>query len=265
MKSILLIILAILPTILISLYVYKKDKHKESLGILITLFCLGIFSAVAVIIISIITSQFIPIFNKETYQMNTIELLLSTFISVALTEELCKWIVVYFLGYRNKEFDETYDIIIYAIFTTLGFATFENILYVLDTNTIQIAVQRALFSIPAHTSYAIFMSYYLCLAKINRIKNDKAKEMDNLIKSIVFPTIIHGIFDFCLFADKAIYLTLFYFFTGVLFILAFQKLKESYKINASLKDIKRVCDKCGSVFYGDICQECHTKNVKYNK
>lgn len=237
-KSIFLILLAILPTILILTYIYNKDKHKESKSILLKLFCLGILSSTVVILLSQILNRIFPFMSKEYYQMTYLELFFSVFIGIAFIEELCKWFVTYITGYRNREFDETYDIIIYAIFASLGFATFENILYVLENNTILLAVQRAIFSIPAHTSYAIFMSYYLCLAKVNEIKKEKTKFATNIIKSIIIPTIFHGIFDFCLYADKYLYLVIFYAFSIILFLIAFQRLKIIYKANASLFDIK---------------------------
>ena len=46
------------------------------------------------------------------------------------------------------------------------------------TPPIQIAVERAIFSVPAHTDYAIFMSYYLCKAKINRLKGNNKEKVD---------------------------------------------------------------------------------------
>ena len=190
--------------------------------------------------------------------MNVQELLLKVFIEIAFIEEICKWFIIYFLGYKNLEFDETYDIIIYAIFVSLGFATIENIIYILKENTIQIAVERAIFSVPAHTSYAIFMSYYLCKAKINRLKGNN-KEIKDITCSIIIPTIAHGIFDFCLFANNEFYLIIFFSFTIVLFIMAFQRLRELYKNNASLFSIKRTCKNCGYVFYGLKCPNCKTR------
>ncbi len=256
---IVLVILAILPTIIIATYVFKLDKHKEPTSILITLFSLGIISALGVIALSCGLEGLFPFFTKDMSNMNIIELILKTFIEVALIEELCKWFVVYFVGYNNKQFDETYDVLIYSIFVALGFATFENLFYVLENNTIQVAIQRAILSIPGHTSYAIFMSYYLCIAKINRLKNNKRKEKINIIKSIVVPTLFHGIFDFCLFTEKQIFIIVFYLFVIILFIMAFQKLKDLYKTNASLLNIKRVCSKCNTTFYGNICPNCNTR------
>lgn len=257
-KSIILVILAVLPTFIIGYYVYKNDKHKEPFRILISLFLFGIVSAIGVIGLSAVLEKLIPILAKDTSIMNIPELFIKVFIEIAFIEELCKWFIVYFLGYKNLEFDETYDIIIYSIFVALGFATIENIIYILREHTIQIAVERAIFSVPAHTAYAIFMSYYLCKAKINRLKGNNKEKVD-IAFSIIVPTIAHGIFDFCLFANNEFYLIMFFSFTIVLFIMAFQRLRALYKNNASLFSIKRSCKNCGYIFYGLKCPNCNTR------
>jgi protease PrsW len=51
---------------------------------------------------------------------------------VAVTEELAKFFVVITVAYPNRAFNEPVDGIIYAIAASLGFATFENIFYILD-------------------------------------------------------------------------------------------------------------------------------------
>lgn len=71
------------------------------------------------------------------------------FIGVALVEELYKALFVYKKGYNNKAFNYMYDGIVYAVFTSLGFATLENILYVLEYGQ-SAALLRALVSVPAH-------------------------------------------------------------------------------------------------------------------
>ena len=255
-KSLILLLLAILPTVLIGIYVYKNDKHKEPISILLLLFILGIISALTVIFLSYLLELIIPTFTKSIYQMNIIELVLKTFIEVALIEEICKWVIVYFIGYKNKEFDETYDVIIYAIFVGLGFATFENISYIFDHNAINVAIQRGIFSVPGHVSYAIFMSYYLCLAKISSLKGNKSKEKINILKSILVPTLLHGVYDFCLFTEKNIYIIVFFAFSVILFLMAFQQLRQLYKSNATLLNIKKTCSNCGQSYYGNICPRC---------
>ena len=77
-----------------------------------------------------------------------------------------------------------YDIVVYAVFVALGFAAFENILYVFDLQSIQVGIFRGLLAIPGHVCDGIAMGYYLSLAKYHEQKGNKQEEKRNKIKSI---------------------------------------------------------------------------------
>ena len=171
-----LLVIAILPVILLGMYIYKKDKHKEPKSLLAKLFVSGILSCFIVIIVSTIAAIFFPFINKSHTLMSFIEFCLYIFVFIALLEEACKWLMSYYIGYKNKEFDEVYDIIVYAVFVALGFAAFENILYVFDFQSIQVGIIRGVLAIPGHVCDGIAMGYYLSLAKYHEKKVTKKKK-----------------------------------------------------------------------------------------
>ena len=121
--------LAFFPILLISILVYSKDKNKEPIHLLLSFFVLGIISCSIVIVLSMVLTKFVPFMKIKRQDMDFLNILLYSFIGIALLEEICKWIMVYFRGYKHKEFEETYDIIIYSIFVSLGFA-FGEIVYI---------------------------------------------------------------------------------------------------------------------------------------
>jgi RsiW-degrading membrane proteinase PrsW (M82 family) len=61
--------------------------------------------------------------------------------------------------------------IVYASFVALGFACFENLLYVSDTGVFT-GVVRAFTAIPGHVCDGVLMGSYLALAKLYQIKGD---------------------------------------------------------------------------------------------
>ena len=245
LTSMILPIIAALPVILICLYVYQKDRNKEPIKLLLKLFSLGIITCFIVVYSSEIISDFIPFFHKKIDNMNLFELVIYSFIGVAFIEEFCKWIMTYLVGYNNKEFDEVYDIIIYSVFVSLGLAFFENLLYVLGEGSIKLGISRALLAVPGHACDAIFMGYYLSIAKLYSLKNNKKSEKINLIKSIVIPTLLHGIYDFCIFSSYLIFLYLFFVFIIILYIKAIKKLKEVSNIKMKLPS-NITCSCCDS-------------------
>lgn len=200
-----LLILAIAPTIACMLWIYLKDKYdREPIRLLGKFFIMGVFISIIAIIIEGILIK-IKIF--EGYS----NYIFMSFIVAALTEEGLKYIVLLPNLLSEKNFNEKLDGIIYSIFLSLGFATIENIIYILFENknlAFEVGVIRAVISIPAHVMFAITMGYYISKYKFS---NEKIKKREYLILSILVPVLLHGIFDFILMIE--------YIWSVVLFII----------------------------------------------
>lgn len=190
-----LVIAAILPIIGLCTFVYKKDKNKEPKGLLTGIFLLGFVTVFPVLICELVFGAFFPM-NKNG---GFIHIFFNVLFGVAMYEEGFKWLVTKFLGYNNKEFDEVYDIIVYAVFSSLGFACFENICYVLQ-NGFGNAILRALLAVPGHTCFAISMGYFFSKAKVNQITGNHSLYSRNMVFSIVVPIILHTFYDALLFS-----------------------------------------------------------------
>lgn len=231
----LLIAIAIIPVIIIMMYVYKKDKNKEPAGLLVQLFIGGVFSCFLVITISRLLTNVFPFMNPSD---SFLDIFLYSFVGVALIEEVCKFLITYALGYRHKAFDEIYDMLAYAIFVALGFACFENILYVIGNETTTSALvtglSRAITAIPGHACDGLFMGYYLSLAKVSAKRKNKIAERNNILKSIFIPTAVHGVYDFCCFSGNIIFFAVFVVFIIAVDIIAIKKLNYVAKINKSV-------------------------------
>lgn len=191
--DILLLTIAIIPVIVLMIYVYKKDKYeKEPWGMLVRAFMLGILS---IPIALAIDSFFASVMLGET-------VFFQAFFQAGIPEEFAKWGLFMLFIWKNKNFDEFFDGIVYACFIGLGFACVENIMYVFDSETysdaVHTGVMRALLSVPGHFLFAVIMGYYLGLAKFK--KNERSKF---LIFSILFPIIAHGLFDYLLMLSSA--------------------------------------------------------------
>ena len=206
-----LLILAILPVVLLCFFIYIKDTNKEPIGLLMKLFLLGVIMAFPVVIAEMI---FDIVFIKDGVT-NFILLFISVFMSVALIEEGAKFIIAKFIGYDDKEFDEIYDIIVYSVFASLGFACIENILYVFNYG-LSVAIVRALLSVPGHMCFGVLMGYFLAMAKINSINNNKGQYVKNMILALLVPALVHTMYDTLLFyaenVNNSIFFILFFVF-----------------------------------------------------
>ena len=190
-----LLIAAILPVFLICLFVYFRDPNKEPLSLLLKIFFLGLLSAIPVVIVELLLDSLFP--SDVNQVSGFLHLFLNVFVGIALVEETFKWLVVKVFGYNSKEFDEIYDIIVYSVFSSLGFACIENILYVL-TSGFGTAINRAIFSIPGHTCFGVIMGFYFSKAKIASL-NNMAMRKRNLVLSLLAPTLMHALYDSLLF------------------------------------------------------------------
>lgn len=231
MNNLLLFAIAIIPVILISKYVHGKDKNKEPVGLLALLFLSGVASCFLVIFISMFLTPYLPFMQIDTSQPNNfLDVLLYSFVGVALIEESCKFLMTYAIGYRNRSFDEVYDIVVYSVFVALGFAGFENVLYVFQSGIVT-GILRAILAVPGHACDGLFMGYYLSLAKISHLKKNKEAERNYIIKSIFVPVVLHGIYDFCCFAGNSIIILVFVVFVIAMYWIAIKKLNLVAKNN----------------------------------
>ena len=187
-----LILVAIAPVIIIILYIYFKDKYeKEPKRLLLYNFLLG--AIVSIIITSILYYVFdivLPLLNKTSIFQQFIK----AFFVVALVEEFSKYIIVRYFAQPNKEFNEPFDGIVYAVMVSMGFAATENIFYVLEGGY-PTALARAFTAVPAHATFGILMGYFMGIAKFSN--NKIGLNLCGLLLAIIF----HGAYDFFLFVN----------------------------------------------------------------
>ena len=249
----LIIIFTVLPIFLLIFLFYKKDTLKESKKLLQKLFFSGFLSALLVIIISFIGILFFPQFT-DLENANIITIFMYSFVFVALCEEFCKWIMIYKIAYNHKEFDQFYDIVLYSVLVGLGFACFENFLYVLGNEfALYTALFRAITAIPAHACFGVLMGYFLGLSKFNK---EKQKKYFNL--SIIIPTILHGTYDFLILSGIEVLNYLFFGFTLILFITTILRTNKIVKIDRNNLN-KDICPNCNILITNKYCPNCGHK------
>jgi Predicted membrane protein len=255
--NIVLFITSVLPVIVIARYVYKKDRNKEPLEILAKLFIGGVASCFLVIIISLILGKIFPIFSADSTTLNAFELFIYVFIGVALVEEACKWVMSYFISYKDYDFDEFFDMIVYSVVVALGFACFENLLYVFETG-IFTGLLRALTAVPTHACCGMLMGYHLGISKIGLINGRKDIHKKNMILSIAVPVLLHGLYDYCLFLGRVETIVGILIFMVFVYVYVIRKINKASK--ATVKIIDKFCLQCGHIIDGNFCPMCGKKH-----
>lgn len=192
--SILILLTALLPVAILVFYIYRKDKNlPEPTGQLVKAFFYGVISAPSSFFISIPLGMIGLYLVEDTTVLGSVS---SAFFGAAIPEESAKLFVLWLVLRKNPFFDEKMDGIVYAVCVSLGFAAFENILYLFsDTESfLSIGIVRAIFAVPGHFCFGILMGYYYSIAKFYPKSSIK-----NKILVLLAPIIAHGLYDSILF------------------------------------------------------------------
>jgi len=221
-----LLIIAISPGIALALIIYLTDRYdREPLLLLLKIFVLGMISVLP----AALFEQFLIYFNPFA---GILGIVFTAFIIAGLTEEFIKRQVILKFAFNRAEFDEKLDGIIYAVFASLGFATAENINYVMFTfaSNPYVGIFRGFVSVPAHMLFAITMGYYLSLSKFCL---EPGMKKTYLRKALFVPMLLHGIFDFILMVNMGSVLLAFIPFVIYLWVVNLKKLNSYYKESKS--------------------------------
>ena len=185
--DLLLVSLSIAPGIFIMVTIYNIDEYdKEPLWLLAVAFILGAIN----LYLDIDILEFI--FKHINTENNFIRIGEES-LSIAITEELLKFLVVFIIIFPNKHFDEPFDGIVYSVFVAMGFATAENLTFVMQGSSTT-AFLRMVSAIPAHFVFAVLMGYYLGKAK-------EGKTFFYLSLALLIPIVFHAIYDYFLFLN----------------------------------------------------------------
>lgn len=212
-----LFLAAIAPSVALAYFFYVKDKYeKEPRYLLMKAFLLGVIAVIPVLFLEMKLNVFDAGENGDLVSIGY-----TAFIVAGLVEEGFKFLIFYMLIWRNHEFDEMYDAIVYCVFVSLGFATVENIGYVLSTG-FGIALLRSVTAVPAHALFGVSMGYYLGIARFAR-EQYRAKYFR---LGLIVPVVLHGIYDFILMSRKYYMITVFILYIAYLWSRGMRNVRE---------------------------------------
>jgi RsiW-degrading membrane proteinase PrsW (M82 family) len=151
--------LAVAPGLAIAIFVYEKDKlDREPLHLLVKSFFLG---ALSIFPASFLEGVFEGFGFKQTVELTTT---LQYALTVGFSEELSKFLILILFFYRRKEFNEPFDGITYGVMIAMGFATLENVFYVVEGG-LGVALIRMFTAVPAHATFGVLMGFFVGMAK----------------------------------------------------------------------------------------------------
>ena len=186
-----LMALAIIPGLLLIIYVYRKDKvEKEPPRLVARIILFGVLSCCAAAYIERFETQFLP-----QYPKGSLEYALTTaFCVAAFVEEIVKFLAMRIGSWNYQGFNYRFDGIVYGVSSAVGFAIYENLGYV-AVYGLQTALVRAFTAIPLHAFCGVFMGVLYSYSKKEAILGNKGACAGFTVLSLIVPMLIHGTYD----------------------------------------------------------------------
>ncbi|MBE6587223.1 MAG: PrsW family intramembrane metalloprotease [Ruminococcaceae bacterium] len=239
---------ALVPALLLCAFVYYKDKtEKEPLWLLAILFACGavvFFPALLLeqtlgdVIDSAFADKMIFSFDGRLSYASEGDRFahLSIFtLMIAFVEESAKWLLLFFITRKNKNFNYLFDGIVYSTFISMGFAAVENVRFAVidgwDTFFL-----RAVTSVPGHLFFGIFMgccyTVWHTYSEAVSIEKDLQKKKSIterkfkcsalwLILSLALPVAVHMVYSFTESYGTRAVTSFYYVFVIALYVLCF--------------------------------------------
>lgn len=198
MQIVLLVILALLPVAFFCGLVIWADKYeRESFLPLLICFALGALAIGPAIWLEN------GIFDARWFDLsNNWQLLLYAFLGIALIEEAFKAIVFFAYPYWQRFFNEPFDGVVYAVMISMGFASVENVVYVLESG-LEAGIARALTAVPAHATFGVLSGYYF-----GRSKFESKRKWALIAVGGIAVCVFHTLYDFLILQNINQYLML---------------------------------------------------------
>ncbi|HRH26967.1 MAG TPA: PrsW family glutamic-type intramembrane protease [Parcubacteria group bacterium] len=222
-------LLGIIPAFIWLWFWLKEDRHPEPAKMLTLAFLGGIISVLIVL----------PI-QKLVYDYLVQHKVLS-FTLWAGTEEVIKFLVIYFIALKRKVVDEPVDDIIYLIVGALGFVTFENTLFlnelIKDGDFISTLINGNMRFMGASLIHIISSATIGFMLALSFYKKQKERIIYTII-GIILAIVLHTSFN--LFIISEVPGNIFFIFGMVwigivVLLLLFEKIKHLKKEGTNIK------------------------------
>lgn len=188
-----LLTVAIAPALALFSYLYlRKQIAKEPSKTLFHAFIYGAIMTFPILFIQHVFEEE-HVFNNEFFR---------NVVFTSSLEEFFKWMILFILVYKTIEFEDAYDGILYGASVSLGFATVENILYLLSFG-LDTAFIRALLPVSSHALFGVVMGYYFGKAKFSLT----SEKMKWIAIACFAPFLLHVLYNAILYSyDDWLYL-----------------------------------------------------------
>ena len=215
---------ALVPALYLMGYIYRQDTiEKEPGWLLWRCVGMGVLAALLSMVLEMIGDTVLDL--SPVNQNSVIGVMLSAYLIVAVVEEGMKYLLMGKASWNCPEFNCRFDGIVYAAFTSLGFAAFENVGYVFRYG-MGTALTRAFTSIPGHLGFSVIFGCFYGRARLAANEGRRAKSAFELAIGYILAVFLHGTYDTCAMIHSSESTLIFVAIIVVLYIIVFSLVKH---------------------------------------
>ncbi|SDH08515.1 Membrane proteinase PrsW, cleaves anti-sigma factor RsiW, M82 family [Alteribacillus persepolensis] len=182
-----LIVAAIAPAVALLSYFYLKNKYDTSILFeVVRTFIIGALLVFPILVLEY-ALEVERVFSSDWQHV---------LVASAFLEEFFKWFLLFYTVYKFVPFSSRYDGVLYGAAISLGFASVENVLYLMAAG-IDYAVGRALLPVSSHALFGVLMGYYIGCAQWTV---EKSMRICWMVLSLAVPIVLHSVYDLILLA-----------------------------------------------------------------
>ncbi|WP_257462073.1 PrsW family intramembrane metalloprotease [Archangium lipolyticum] len=178
----------IAPALVLLWYIYSRDQFPEPRALRLKTFLLGLFCCFPSLIVRVSFEQSFP--ELTTPGMSSTAWW-RALLSLAIPQEVLKFLLLYLYARRHPAFNEPLDGVIYGATVSLGFATLENMTYAGEFN-MDIAVLRALLAVPGQAACGVVMGAYMGRAHFTQ---DPLQSLSLLARGLGGAILLNALFN----------------------------------------------------------------------
>lgn len=194
-----LLIASIAPTAILAVPILFSWRRYGSDGFFpARIFAVGCLSCLPALLLELAGKTLMMYFELDTMLIS----MLLWGLVVPISEETSKYVAFNALRSKNEIADIRYGMLCGAL-VSLGFATIENMVYIINNQDMHIALMRAFTAIPMHFACGIYMGFVYSRAILSEGMPRDAK-MRHFVLALAFPIAMHSLYDICVMSGSDI-------------------------------------------------------------
>ena len=195
--------LSIVLPVLIAIYVataFRSKLNSRDSSILVVSFMISLITVIPSFMIKYTAEQlgFKPENSEYSVANNILFSNLGYAFFSSFIDELNKYIVIVAYAYRRKEFDEPLAGILVAVMIAMGFTLSENLVHIIQDDSLYSGTWRLITAIPASICFAVIMGYNSGMSKYG-LDADDLSSMALRMRGLFVATLFHAFYFFFLF------------------------------------------------------------------